>query len=518
MTGRTRLLRTVLRTTLRHRRRDAAWLAVWSAAEALPTLVFGRAVAGAVDAFTAAAPGGTTGLGWLGALLIAALIGAVGSRRAYRHLAAIVEPLRDALIRLVVTAALRRSARYARPLETGTVARITHQAEIVRDSFAGLVTTARTAAFTAGGAMAGLLALAPAVAALVLAPLCAALALFAWSMRAFARRQREYVKVEESVAAAAGLATAALRDVVACGAEERVCADIGEQVDAQARTGHAVARIAAARSLALAVGGWFPLLLVLAAAPWLTRHGATPGDVVGALAYIGGGLQVALHTLVQGGASSGVRLAVTLEQLLGPPDAGVVGEADEAGGDSGSPGAACDPAAGGGWAGRPAPRNGAAGSAAACNGAARNGTAGTGRASYGTAGNDLRLRGVTFGYGRMAEPVIRDLDLDVPDGDHLAVVGPSGIGKSTLALLMTGVVRPLRGRILLGGTPLDALGYPALTTRRVLIPQEAYVFAGTFMANLCYLNPAASFGAVDRAAEAIGLTRLLTRLGGFGGR
>lgn len=76
-------------------------------------------------------------------------------------------------------------------------------------------------------------------------------------------------------------------------------------------------------------------------------------------------------------------------------------------------------------------------------------------------------------------PVIRDLDLAIPDGDHLAVVGPSGIGKSTLAGLISGVLRPVRGQVLLGGVALGGLEPGALARRRVLIPQEAYVFSGT---------------------------------------
>jgi len=129
--------------------------------------------------------------------------------------------------------------------------------------------------------------------------------------------------------------------------------------------------------------------------------------------------------------------------------------------------------------------------------------------------NQLRLRDVTFGYSQRAEPILAHLDLDVPDGDHLAIVGPSGIGKSTLAGLMTGMLAPLRGHVLLGGADVCALDLAALARRRVLIPQEAYVFAGTLGENLTYLNPAAGTGALDRAADAVGLSPLVARLGGY---
>ena len=60
---------------------------------------------------------------------------------------------------------------------------------------------------------------------------------------------------------------------------------------------------------------------------------------------------------------------------------------------------------------------------------------------------------MTFAYGPEADPVIEDLSLSVPDGDHLAIVGPSGIGKSTLSLLIAGLLTPARGTVRLGGSP-----------------------------------------------------------------
>src|SRR5205807_4103933 len=130
------------------------------------------------------------------------------------------------------------------------------------------------------------------------------------------------------------------------------------------------------------------------------------------------------------------------------------------------------------------------------------------------AGHDLRLRHVTFAYGRGAEPVIRDLDLVVPEGDHLAIVGPSGIGKSTLAGLLTGMLRPAAGEVVMGGVPLDALHPSALPRHRVLIPQEAYVFAGTLLENLTYLSGDPGQEALDAAVDAIGLEPVVERIGG----
>jgi len=99
--------------------------------------------------------------------------------------------------------------------------------------------------------------------------------------------------------------------------------------------------------------------------------------------------------------------------------------------------------------------------------------------------------------------VLRAVDLDIPDGQHIAIVGPSGIGKSTLAGLVAGLLRPLAGQILLGGVPLAGIPAADLPRYRVLIPQEAYVFAGTLGQNLGYLAPAALPAELDAAVDAV---------------
>ena len=122
---------------------------------------------------------------------------------------------------------------------------------------------------------------------------------------------------------------------------------------------------------------------------------------------------------------------------------------------------------------------------------------------------------MSFGYGPFAEPVLHALDLDVPEGDHLAVVGPSGIGKSTLAGLVAGLLRPQAGEVRLGGLPTAGIAAAELPRRRVLIPQEAYVFAGPLAQNLSYLAPDAPQAELNAAVDAVGLRDLVTRLGGY---
>jgi ATP-binding cassette subfamily C protein len=215
-----------------------------------------------------------------------------------------------------------------------------------------------------------------------------------------------------------------------------------------------------------------PLAGILLASPWLVGRGMTVGTILGVLLYVRGGLQPALRTLVQGMGGSGTRLRVMLQRIV---------ETSELEG----------PRAEATATGRAHPVDG-----------------------------DVEVRGVTFAYGRDAAPVIDALDLVIPEGDHLAVVGPSGIGKSTLAALLAGTLTPLAGEVSLRGVPLPALDPSAWFSHRVLIPQEAYVFAGTLRENLTYLRADAGPepDALDDAVEAVGLRTLVTRLGGYEAR
>jgi ATP-binding cassette subfamily C protein len=122
---------------------------------------------------------------------------------------------------------------------------------------------------------------------------------------------------------------------------------------------------------------------------------------------------------------------------------------------------------------------------------------------------------VTFSHGPHAEPVLRDFDLVVDAGDHLAVVGPSGVGKSTLGGVAAGLLTPQSGQVLLGGVPVEGWQPTALACHRVLIPQEAYVFTGTIGENVTYLRPDASPADVDAAVAVLGARPLVDRLGGL---
>ncbi|MEU1674769.1 ABC transporter ATP-binding protein [Streptomyces roseifaciens] len=441
------------------RRRVVAALLAWSVVEAGHTFALGYALAEALDGgFLAGRP--RTGLAWLGVAAVAVVAGAYGTGRTYGGVAGLVEPFRDGLVRTVVSRALHRG-------DTAAVSRLTHQVEIARDAFAGLVMVSRSFVFTAAGALTGLFLLAPPLLAVVAPPLVLGLALFLATLRPLARRQEAYLAADEALAAALGDVFSGLRDVTAAGAEPRVRAETGALTDAALHASRALARWSVVRVVALALAGQLPLVLLLAGAPWLLDRGVTAGGLVGALAYLTQSLMPALQNLVHGLGTSGSRLAVVVRRLTerGPA---VTGFADVP---PAAPPSAC--------ASAPA----------------------------------LELRRLTFAYGDRADPVVRDLDLTLPRGAHLAVVGPSGAGKSTLAGLVAGLLRPGGGEVTVGGA---RAGTAAAAAQRVLIPQEAYVFSGTLADNLGYLRAAPVPEEELRAvAEALGMEELVRRAGGF---
>nr|QLJ96553.1 ABC transporter ATP-binding protein [Micromonospora carbonacea] len=476
-------------TALRARRSAVARLAGWSAVEALPTLLSGALVARAVDGgFLAGRL--NTGLGWLAALAAAVLVGAVATGRTYRSLGAVVEPFRDDLAARVVGAALRDATRCGGRADTAAAARLTHQVELVRDTFAGLLMVTRGFLFAAGAALLGLLALDPMVTALVAVPLLAGLVVFLAALPAMAGQQRRYVRAGEELGRAAAATLSGHRDVRACGAAGRVVADVGARVADQAAAERTLARMSAVRSLSLGLGGWIPVAVLLLAAPWLVDRGLTAGAVLGALVYVSTGLQPALHALVQGIGGGGLRYVVTLDRILRtcPDDPG-----DDRGDDAG-----------------------AAGRHDTGDDAARRHDAGD--ASARPVGAPAVLaRGMTFRYGVAARPVLRDATLTLAGGEHLAVVGASGAGKSTLAALLSGLLAPQAGTVRLGGVTVADAPPETLARLRVLVPQEAYVFTGSLADNLRYLRPGADDATVTAALDALGAGPLAARLGGLAG-
>ncbi|MDN3292932.1 ABC transporter ATP-binding protein [Streptomyces ficellus] len=448
------------RRFLLRRKRDLVRLAAWSLLESAHTFLGGYGVARALDdGFLAGRTG--TGLLWLAVAAAGTLLGGFAVRGVFGGLAGLVEPLRDGLVRRAVSQALAAAVADPARAESaagGTaVSRLTHQTEIARDSFAGLVLTARSFVFTALGALLGMASLEPALTLVVLPPLLLGLAMFLATLAPMAAVQRAFLDADEALSARVGAVGAGLRDVVACGGERHVTADVGRLIDAEARLSRRLARWAAVRTLALGAAGRLPVIALLLATPWLLRRGVTAGTLLGALTYLIQALLPALDALMTALGTAGTRLLVVLERFTAAPSELPARPERPASIKSAVLLRPTPPAA--------------------------------------------ELRGVSFAYGPGARPVLDGLDLVLHPGEHLAVVGPSGIGKSTLTALLAGLLAPTGGTVAVAGVP-------------ALLPQQAYVFTGTVLDNLRYLRPDATPAQVRQTVDALGLAPLLQRLGG----
>ncbi|MEU9789795.1 ABC transporter ATP-binding protein [Streptomyces sparsogenes] len=483
----------LLRAALRGTRAPALRLAAWSAVEAAPALAAGWVLGRALDqGFLAGRP--ATGLAWLALLGVLHTLRAAAERAVFEPLARIVEPLRDEVVRRLVHGTLYAAVHRVRTADAAEVSRLTGQVEAVRGIVGALLRTARPLAVTLVAALTGLAVLDPLLAVLVGVPLALAVVVFLVSMRTVIRRRQIYLVAEEKVAAVTGAVLAAGRDITALGAEERAASDVEQATDASVAATVAVARASAVRAPVVLLGGRLPVLLILLTGPALVeRGGVSAGAVVGAVMYVTVYLIPALELMTGSVAGYWSQLRVLSGRLAaaselpddfpsgGPvPDGPVPG--DSAPEDSAPVEAVPDDSRPGGPVPIPAveaPREA-----------------------------DLEVRDLTFAYGPHAAPVLRGLDLVVPSGDHLAIVGPSGIGKSTLAGLLAGVETPLKGTVTMAGQPVRP-------GRVALLPQEAYVFPSTVGDNLRYLAPDLDTAALDRAVTAVGAGELVARLGGY---
>ena len=139
-------------------------------------------------------------------------------------------------------------------------------------------------------------------------------------------------------------------------------------------------------------------------------------------------------------------------------------------------------------------------------------------------GRTVQFDGVRFGYREA--PVLPGLDLTIPAGQTVALVGATGAGKTTIARLMARFYDPGQGRVLLDGVDVRQLSEQSLRNEVVLITQENFLFSGSIADNIELGKPGATRPEIEAAARAIGaheFTRLLPvgydeQVGKHGGR
>lgn len=438
----------------------------WSALQALPVLVTGRLVTVATDEGFL---GGRPLLGVLVAALIPvfSLVGAMAARRVFRSLAETVEPVRDAMVRRIVTAAITTVAADPRATRVSrSLAQITRQTEAVRGVTAGVLVEAASLVVTVVAVAAGLALLAGEILALVLIPVTASLVLLVMALGRLMRRQEKVYLAEEELSVEVDRGVTAFRDIVAQGRSAHTTDEISARALRQAGDEVSVARAGMMRCLVIAVGGYVPLVLILCFAAPLIDRGLTPGELLGALTYVSTGLVPALRSFVGVMGDALPRLVTALRRN---GDTGLVPLAVPERRPRSAP---------------PEPMH----------------------------GDSVLFESVTFSYGE-GRPVFHGLDLTFSAGECVAVVGLSGAGKSTLVDLMCGVREPSGGRVFVAGEAPRDSGCIAV------LPQEGYVFDATLRENLGYL----SFGPVDdhravRSIRALGAIDLVERIGGLDAR
>ncbi|MEU0335495.1 ABC transporter ATP-binding protein [Streptomyces sp. NPDC006193] len=126
-------------------------------------------------------------------------------------------------------------------------------------------------------------------------------------------------------------------------------------------------------------------------------------------------------------------------------------------------------------------------------------------------GREVVFDGVRFGY-RTGGEVLPRLDLTLPAGQTVAVVGSTGAGKSTLAKLLARFYDPTEGRVLLDGVDLRELSAPDLRRGVVMVTQEAFLFSGTVADNIAIGRPDAGRQEIERVAKAIGAHEFISAL------
>ncbi|KAL8828204.1 MAG: hypothetical protein Q9170_006700 [Blastenia crenularia] len=114
----------------------------------------------------------------------------------------------------------------------------------------------------------------------------------------------------------------------------------------------------------------------------------------------------------------------------------------------------------------------------------------------------IRFENLTFSYPtRPAVNIFNDLNFEIPQGTNVAIVGPSGGGKSTIASLMLRFYSPTQGTIKIDGVDISTMNVKSLRRKIGIVAQEPVLFSGTIAENIAYAKPTATQGEINAAAR-----------------
>src|SRR3712207_2287813 len=112
---------------------------------------------------------------------------------------------------------------------------------------------------------------------------------------------------------------------------------------------------------------------------------------------------------------------------------------------------------------------------------------------------EIELKGVTFSYGIHDPDVLKGIDVHIRPGEHVAITGPSGGGKTTLSKILLGLLEPSSGEVRIDGVPLAQYGRRAFREHVAAVLQDDVLFAGTIADNVAGFEPIDQ----ERLAEAM---------------
>ena len=116
-------------------------------------------------------------------------------------------------------------------------------------------------------------------------------------------------------------------------------------------------------------------------------------------------------------------------------------------------------------------------------------------------GPSIRVEGLTFAYSPAETPILSDVDLDIPKGSFVAIVGPSGAGKTTLVRLLLGLLQPVAGQIFVDCVPLSPASLAAWRGRAAAVMQDDHLLTGTLADNIAFFDPRPDEQLIEHAAR-----------------
>ncbi len=124
---------------------------------------------------------------------------------------------------------------------------------------------------------------------------------------------------------------------------------------------------------------------------------------------------------------------------------------------------------------------------------------------------EVRFEGVSFGYDEGDDYVLHDISFQVEPGQRVALVGPTGAGKTSIINLLMRFYDPQKGRITVDGHDLRDVKLASLRSQMALVLQDTFLFSGSVAENISYGCPGATMGEIVRVAEAVQVDRFVRR-------